>query len=162
MKRLPEELEILKHNLPCKSLKRHKIGRTIFEVTDGVFSEQKIKWQRSEATDMCANGAVAMAAGLSGLVCGRRKRLTVTTGKSWLQRILTQYYMKPSQGLSKYYMYTKNRPLNARLFRHLYAEVDSEPTAVLCRRSLGTQNVTPLLSRFPRWISYGYIFKVFK
>jgi hypothetical protein len=66
-------LEILKHSLPCKSLKRHKIGRAIFEVTDGVFSEQKIKVQRSEAADMCANGAVAMAAGLSGLVLLAKK-----------------------------------------------------------------------------------------
>lgn len=96
MKRLPEELE---NNLPCKSLKRHKIGRAVFEVTYDVFSEQKIKWQWYEAADMCANGAVAMAAGLSGLVLWAKKRRTVTTGKSWLQRIWTQYYLKPSQGL---------------------------------------------------------------
>lgn len=54
-------------------------------------------------------------------------------------------------------MYTTDRPLNARLFRHLYVEVDSEPTAVLCRRILDTQNVTPLLSRFPG----GYLTDVF-
>jgi hypothetical protein len=73
MKRLPDELEILKHNLPCKSLKRRKIGSAIFEVTDDVFSEQKIKWQRSEAANMCADGAVPLAAGLSGLVLWAKK-----------------------------------------------------------------------------------------
>jgi hypothetical protein len=41
MKRLPDELEILEHNLPFKSVKGHKIGRAIFDVTDDVFSEQK-------------------------------------------------------------------------------------------------------------------------
>lgn len=73
MKRLPDELENLEHNLPCKSVKRHKIGRTMFEFTDDVFSEQKIKWQRSEAASVCAYGAVAMAAELSGLVLWRKK-----------------------------------------------------------------------------------------
>jgi hypothetical protein len=53
MKRLADELELLERNLPCKSVKRHKIRRTVFEVTDDVFSEQKIKWQRSEAAYVC-------------------------------------------------------------------------------------------------------------
>jgi hypothetical protein len=73
MKRLPDELEVLEHNLPCKSVKRQRIGRAIFEVTDDVFMEQKIKWQRSEAASVCADGALAMAAGLSGLVLWAKK-----------------------------------------------------------------------------------------
>jgi type IV pilus biogenesis protein CpaD/CtpE len=36
MKRLADELELLERNLPCKSVKRHKIRRTVFEVTDDV------------------------------------------------------------------------------------------------------------------------------
>jgi hypothetical protein len=75
MKRLPDELEILEHKLPGKSVKKHKIGRAISEVTDDVFSEQKIKWQRSLKLRVCvfADGVVAMAAGLSGLVLWAKK-----------------------------------------------------------------------------------------
>lgn len=41
---LPDEVEVVEHNLPCKSVKRNVIGRAIFEVTDDFFSEQIIRW----------------------------------------------------------------------------------------------------------------------
>jgi hypothetical protein len=57
MKRLADELEVLEYNLPCKSVKRQRIGRAIFEVTYDVFMEQKIKWQRSEGASVCVQMA---------------------------------------------------------------------------------------------------------
>ena len=167
LKRLADELELLERNLPCKSVKRHKIRRTIFEVTDDVFSEQKIKWRRSESASVCvcvcvyvcADGAVAMAAGLSGLVLWVKKTTYRNYREVLVSKNLNPILPETFTGAVKVIYINQSRPLNARLFRHLYAEVDSEPTVVRCRRILDTQNVTPLLSHFAGgYLTYIYIY----
>jgi hypothetical protein len=141
----------VEHIFSCKSLKENVAGRAVYEVVTDFFNEQKIKWQWCEA--ICTDGGAAVTGRLSGLVSWVEKENNsvifnrcIIHRQALASKILNPILHETLTEAVKVINFIKSRPLNIRLFRQLFAQMDSEHTDILFHSEI-------------RWRSRGTVLK---